>query len=96
MHASKSVFTAKRGITPYCVLQVLFWKPLQQSTHSQNVPVSHSVSSRVSSVNTNEVKTFILLQSASVEVRGQKGVAHANVLYDTDSDRSFISEVLSG
>ena len=37
------------------------------------------------------MKTRILLQSASVEIRGQKGVTRANVLFDTGSDRSYIS-----
>ena len=84
-------FYCKRGHHALLCSPSTSVKTFTAEPHSQNVPVSHSVTTRVSSVNTNDVKTRILLQSASVEVRGQKGVTRVNVLFDTGSDRSYIS-----
>ena len=65
-------FYCKRGHHALLCSPSTSVKTSTSEPHSQNVPVSHSVTTRVSSVNTNDVKTRILLQSASVEVRGQR------------------------
>ena len=74
----------------------LICMPKTDTKHASKTPSTATRKSQMQShVNTTaEPHTDVLLQTLQISVRGKKGEAKVNVLFDTGSDRTYISQDL--
>ena len=69
----------------------------ESDTQAKRATISVSgagVTNKVNSVTGNDNAKHVLLQTARIQVQGKRGMSEATVLFDTGSDKTYISESL--